>query len=317
MDIEAINKAAHFLKEGEVIAIPTETVYGLAANIYNEEAVRNIFNIKQRPATNPLIVHIGHLDQLNDLVSHIPDQAKLLMEKFWPGPLTLILNKKANISDLITAGLDTVGVRMPNHPTTLSLLTELDFPLAAPSANPFGSISPTKASHVEGYFKNDIPMVLDGGECKKGIESTIVGFEDDQAVVYRLGSISIEDVSEVIGEVMVKNHATKSPNAPGMIARHYAPNTNTILVDNVEEALQKHPGQRIGTLTFKDPIVNENVEVSLVLSKNGSLDEAMSNLYQSLHDLDQSSVDLIILEKMPNEGLGLSMNDRLKRASTK
>ena len=179
-----ISKAVALLNNEELVAIPTETVYGLAGNIYSEKTIKAIFETKQRPFFNPLIVHIPSIDHLEEIVACIPEKAKLLAESFWPGPMTLVLKKKSTIPNVITAGKDTVAVRIPNHPTTLELLNRLDFPLAAPSANPFNRISPTTAQHVEDYFKDKIKMVLDGGACKIGIESTIIGFENEEPVIY-------------------------------------------------------------------------------------------------------------------------------------
>ena len=193
-----ISKAVALLNQEKLVAIPTETVYGLAGNIFSEKAIDSIFKTKQRPLFNPLIVHIPSIDYLETIVARIPEKAKLLAEAFWPGPITLVLKKKEVIPDVITAGKDTVAVRIPNHPTTLELLKQLDFPLAAPSANPFNRISPTSAEHVESYFKNDIKMVLDGGTCTSGIESTIIGFENDEPIIYRLGALALEEIETVI-----------------------------------------------------------------------------------------------------------------------
>jgi len=171
-----ISKAIELLNKEDVVAIPTETVYGLAGNIYSEKAIRKIFEVKQRPLFNPLIVHISSIDQLEKVAREFPVKAQKLAEAFWPGSLTLILPKRSNIPEIVTGGKDTVGVRIPNHPVTLSLLKQISFPLAAPSANPFNRISPTSSDHVKAYFENTLPMVLEGGECKNGIESTIIGF---------------------------------------------------------------------------------------------------------------------------------------------
>ena len=186
-----IKKAIALLSADKLVAIPTETVYGLAGNIYSEKAIKSIFETKKRPFFNPLIVHIPSTDTLEDVVSYVPEKARLLAEAFWPGSMTLVLKKQATIPDIITAGKDTVAVRVPNHPLTLELLKQLPFPLAAPSANPFGSISPTKPEHVERYFKEAISQVLDGGACTNGIESTIIGFENDEPIIYRLGALAI------------------------------------------------------------------------------------------------------------------------------
>lgn len=309
-----ISKAVQLLNNEELVAIPTETVYGLAGNIFSEKAVKAIFKTKQRPFFNPLIVHIPSADTLDGIVRYVPEKAKLLAEAFWPGPLTLVLPKNNNIPELITAGKDTVAVRVPNHSTTLELLNRLDFPLAAPSANPFGSISPTTAEHVDGYFKNDIKMVLDGGACQRGIESTIIGFNGDEPVIYRLGSTSIEAIEAIVGPIQIMNKKDVAPDAPGMLDRHYAPSTQTILVDNLSEAIQKHQGKRIGVLSY---LKHEAYDIAfqMVLSENQNLEEAASNLYDTLHQLDKQHLDIIIAERFPDVGLGKSINDRLQRAT--
>ncbi|MUU79279.1 L-threonylcarbamoyladenylate synthase [Winogradskyella endarachnes] len=318
-----ISKAIQLLTEEHVVAIPTETVYGLAGNIYSEKAIKAIFETKKRPFFNPLIVHIPSIDTLSTIVEYIPEKAKLLAKAFWPGPITLVLKKKAIIPDLITGGKDTVAVRVPNHSTTLELLRKLDFPLAAPSANPFSSISPTTAQHVESYFKDTIKMVLDGGACTSGIESTIIGFENDEPIIYRLGSTAIEAIEAVVGKIEIKNSITESqkvetqetPDAPGMLARHYAPKTKTVLTENITETINLYTNQRIGILVFNSDFENPLIETQIILSKNGNLEEAASKLYDALHQLDTFDLDIIIAEKFPDYGLGKSINDRLLRAT--
>ncbi|MBC3756842.1 threonylcarbamoyl-AMP synthase [Hyunsoonleella sp. SJ7] len=318
-----ISKAVALLNEDLVVAIPTETVYGLAGNIYSEKAVKAIFETKKRPFYNPLIVHIPSTENLESIVSHVPEKARQLANAFWPGPLTLVLPKQEHIPDLITAGKDTVAVRVPNHPTTLQLLSQLPFPLAAPSANPFSSISPTTAQHVESYFQHKIKMVLDGGPCKNGIESTIIGFENDAPIIYRLGSIALEDIEAVVGNIPIKNKSetpegnkTKShPEAPGMLDKHYAPATMTILSNNISEDLKKYYGKRIGVITFQNSIENSRILHQILLSKTGNMAEATSKLYDALHQLDSLNLDIIIAEIFPDYGLGKSINDRLKRAA--
>ena len=311
-----IQKAVHLLINEELVAIPTETVYGLAGNIFSEKAIKSIFSTKKRPFFNPLIVHIPSIDSLENIVTHIPEKAKLLAAAFWPGSLTLVLKKSDKIPDLITAGKDTVAVRIPNHPVTLALLKQLPFPLAAPSANPFGSISPTKPTHVEGYFKNKIQMVLDGGSCANGIESTIIGFEDGAPIIYRLGALPLEDIESVVGKVAIKNKKEENPDAPGMLARHYAPKTSTFLVANVFSEVKKHSGKKIGVLVFKSSLHDKNI-TEIILSKEGSMQEAASKLYAAMHALDHKNLDVIIAEKFPAFGLGNSINDRLQRATFK
>lgn len=315
-----INTAVALLNTEALVAIPTETVYGLAGNIFSTKAIQAIFETKRRPHFNPLIVHIHSVEYLPKIVSYIPPKAKLLADAFWPGPITLVLKKKSIIPDIITAGKDTVAVRIPNHPLTLELLKKLDFPLAAPSANPFNRISPTTAKHVEDYFKKDIKMVLDGGACKSGIESTIIGFNDDKPVIYRLGSTPIEAIEAIVGNVEIKNSTSKdliknseTPSAPGMLARHYAPKTKTVLVDDVLEAIKDHPEKRIGILSFKTELKKGDFQITL--SKKGDLKEAASKLYNALHQLDAQDLDIIIAERFPNSDLGKSINDRLTRAT--
>ena len=311
-----IQKAVQLLTEDYLVAIPTETVYGLAGNIFSEKAIKSIFSTKQRPFFNPLIVHIPSVKYLNNLVTHVPEKAKLLAAAFWPGSMTLVLKKSKTIPDIITAGKDTVAVRVPNHPITLDLLKKLPFPLAAPSANPFGSISPTKPAHVENYFRNSIKMVLDGGSCANGIESTIIGFENEEPVIYRLGALPLEEIEAVVGKISIKNKKEEKPDAPGMLARHYAPKTSTFLVDDVAAEIEKNTGKKMGVLVFKSSLNNENI-TEIILSKNGSLQEAASRLYSAMHDLDSKNLDLIIAERFSEFGLGKSINDRLQRATFK
>lgn len=310
-------KAKEILEKEELVAIPTETVYGLAGNIYSEKAIQKIFETKKRPLFNPLIVHIASRNKLDQIASEIPEKAKQLADAFWPGSLTLVLKKKTNIPDSITAGKDTVAVRVPDHELTLQLLQLLDFPLAAPSANPFGSISPTTAEHVADYFPDNLEMVLQGGACENGIESTIIGFENNNAVLYRLGSIAVEEIEAVIGPIQIKNKKENAPDAPGMLSRHYAPMTPTILVNNVESELKKHPNKKVGLLVFQNTISNSQHVVTEILSKTGDLKEATANLYAAMHRLDKQNLDLIIAEKFPDTRLGTSINDRLERATKK
>ena len=310
-----IVKAKEILENGELVAIPTETVYGLAGNIYSEKAIAKIFDTKKRPLYNPLIVHIASYKKLEEIAAEIPEKAKKLAQVFWPGSLTLVLKKQPNIPNSITAGKDTVAVRIPNHTLTLALLQTLDFPLAAPSANPFGSISPTTASHVASYFHNDLKMVLDGGNCTNGIESTIIGFENDEPILYRLGALSIEEIEHVIGKVKIKNQKNSEPNAPGMLDKHYAPKTKIIVVDDINAELEKYNDLKIGLLLFQKLPLKSTDFVIEILSGNGNLKEATSNLYAAMHKLDKYNLDIIIAEKFPDNGLGKSINDRLIRAS--
>ena len=310
-----IQKAITILTNERLVAIPTETVYGLAGNIFSEKAVKKIFSTKKRPHFNPLIVHIASIDALKNIVSYVPKKAQILAETFWPGSLTLVLKKNSNIPDLITAGKNTVAVRVPNHPLTLELLKHLPFPLAAPSANPFNSISPTKPEHVSYYFDKELELILDGGPCKNGIESTIIGFEDDEPILYRLGALSLETIEKVIGKVHIKNNKEENPEAPGMLLKHYAPKTSTVLTSDIEKEIKKFEGKKIGVLSFNSCHKSNTIFHEIILSRVGNLEEAATNLYDDLHELDALQLDIIIAEKLPEIGLGVSVNDRLQRAA--
>jgi L-threonylcarbamoyladenylate synthase len=311
-----LRHAADLLKSGKLVAIPTETVYGLAANALNEQAVVNIFKVKNRPFFDPLIVHLHSIDQMDKYATEIPQIAYKLAEKFWPGPLTLVLNKRENIPDIVTAGLDNIGLRMPAHPVCIALLKMLPFPLAAPSANPFGYISPTSAKHVEDQLGEKIDYILDGGHCEIGLESTIVGFDDSgNPIVLRLGGISIEALELMVGEVSLRINQNSDPKAPGQLDAHYAPNTKLIICDNLYAEIPKHQGKNIGVLSLSK-VYTPLVYLSVTLSKSANMDEAARNLFKSLRLLDQLKADVILAERVPEYGLGRAINDRLKRAAT-
>ena len=318
MQPSTIHIAVTALQNNEIAAIPTETVYGLAGNAYSEVAVQKIFALKNRPHYNPLIVHIKSAGYLQQVAKNIPNVALQLADAFWPGPLTLVLEKQDHIPDVVTGGKNTVGVRVPNHPVALELLEQLDFPLAAPSANPFGSISPTSAKHVSDYFKNVLDIIIDGGSCDKGIESTIIGFENGQAILYRQGSTKEEEIEKITGPLQIRVHANnESVIAPGMLSKHYAPNTTTILTDDITSEIEIHAGKRIGILQLKPTALSKLVIATETLSESGDLEEAAKNLYAAMHRLDHQNLDLIIAQKMPAFGLGLAINDKLERAATK
>jgi len=309
-----IYKAKYELEKGELVGLPTETVYGLAANAFDEDAIKLIFKLKERPLFNPLIVHIKSIDYLSKIAVDIPDDAMKLANEFWPGPLTLVLKKRSTISDLVTANNSTVAVRIPDHPIALELLNQLDFPLAAPSANPFTAISPTSAEHVHDYFGNKLNVILDGGRCKKGIESTIVGFENEKPVIYRQGSLSIDVLRECIADIEIKESSPKIL-APGMLKKHYSPSKAMYLTNNVVSLSKSFKNKKIGLLLFDSPQYLENVLVQEILSEKSDLNDAASNLYDAMHRLDKSPADIIIAEMFPATGLGIVINDRLKRAS--
>lgn len=306
--------AGTYLRRGGLVAIPTETVYGLAANALNPDAVLSIFEVKNRPTFDPLIVHLHSSASVTDYVEDFPAQARQLAEAFWPGPLTLLLPKKPIIPDLVTSGLPNVAVRVPDHPLTINLLGNLEFPVAAPSANPFGYISPTTANHVDAQLGQKISYILDGGECRVGLESTIIGFPDGKATIVRLGGLRLEDIEEVIGRVETVLESNSNPIAPGMLKSHYAPRKPLFLLSR-EELLSRPPTPGVGRLYFQDTGDENQGPDDLVLSSRGDFREAAHHLFAYLRKLDASSVDEIWAERLPDLDLGRAINDRLRRAS--
>ena len=308
----SVEEARRILQEGKLVSIPTETVYGLAGNALDPEAVAQIFEAKDRPRFDPLIVHVPSFEKAKAFVKEIHPDAETLASRFWPGPLTFLLPKKEIIPDLVTAGLDRVGIRCPDHPLSRELLESLAFPLAAPSANPFGYVSPTTAQHVLDQLGQKISYILDGGPCRIGIESTILGWEDGKAVIYRLGGISAEQIESVIGSVRVNVSSSSQPQAPGQLQKHYAPDKRFFL-GKAGDLIKKHGLKNPGILSFKSTETPREHE--LVLSHNGDLHEAARNLFGMLRQLDGWDVDAVIAEEVPDYGLGRAINDRLRRAA--
>ncbi|RYU93507.1 L-threonylcarbamoyladenylate synthase [Emticicia agri] len=310
-----IAEAIGLLNEGHVIGIPTETVYGLAGNAINTDAVAKIFEVKNRPSFDPLIIHTNSIDRFSAYVSEIDERAFALAEKFMPGPLTLLLPRKDIIPDLVTSGLDKVAIRIPQHPLTLELLSQLDYPLAAPSANPFGYISPTSAAHVNNQLGDKIKYILDGGTCQVGIESTIVGFEAQEAIVYRKGGLSIEEIEGVIGKVKVIDHSSSNPQAPGMLKSHYAPKKQLLLLP--ENQSVRNDGKKIGYLGFQHYHQEIPQQNQLLLSPDGDFREAAKHLFAYMRQLDAMDVDIIYTDLLPEKDLGRAINDRIRRATVK
>ena len=307
-------RAKEILESGGLVAIPTETVYGLAANAFDAVAAAKIFEAKNRPSFDPLIVHTSSVDRLESFTKDIPDELRLLAERFWPGPLTLLLEKNSKSPDLVNSGLDRVAVRIPNHPLALRLLDSLDFPLAAPSANPFGYVSPTTAEHVYNQLGEKIPYILDGGHSNVGIESTIIGYENGKPTVYRLGGTAVEEIERVIGNVVVKPHSSSNPQAPGMLKSHYSPMKDVVLGD-IESLLKEYNPEEVAVLSWKEVYRQVPESRQFVLSAKGDLAEAASRLFQGLRYLDSQDVKLILTELLPETGLGRAINDRLRRSA--
>ncbi len=312
-----ICEAKRFLEQGDVIAVPTETVYGLAANANIESAVRKIFEIKNRPFTNPVILHFHNQAQMTPYINEIPKTLKALADAFWPGPFTLLLEKTEIVSNKITAVNARVAVRIPSNPTFLELLKTLDYPLAAPSANPYGKISPTSAQHVFDYFDTKIPFILDGGRCHTGIESTIVGLEQDKVVIYRYGTISPEQIKNIIGywPIVQNLSINKVPEASGMVLHHYAPDT-PCYVFKAQDHTDWNP--HYGYILFgKHAPTLEESENIVYLSNTQNENEAAARLYEIMHSFDQKKFAKIFIELLPDSGIGLAINDKILRASAK
>ncbi len=304
---ENIRRAAEIIKKGGLVAFPTETVYGLGASAFNPKAVARIFEVKRRPMTDPVIVHICEFKELEKLCSKIDERVKKLAKAFWPGPLTVVLPKSKNVPDIVTAGLDTVAVRMPSHWVARKLI-KLAGPIAAPSANMFSKVSPTRAEHVEEQLGDKIDLILDGGKCEVGVESTIIDLSEERPVILRPGGVSVEDIRRVIGDVDVKT-VSERPKAPGQMKKHYSPNTPLKIVYG---EIKPPKGLKAGLLAFKDPKPGfAKVEV---LSPSGDLREAAANLYDALHRLDKAGLDVIVVEAVPEKGLGRAIMDRLRKA---
>lgn len=305
--------AAAQLRAGKLVGIPTETVYGLAANAFDAEAVASIFEAKNRPAFDPLIVHLADFEQAAAHCTAIPDLAYRLAATFCPGPITFILPKNHRIPDLVSAGHPTVGIRIPNHPLTLQLLQQLDFPLAAPSANPFGYVSPTTAQHVVDQLGDKIAYIIDGGPCEIGLESTIIDLSTAAPKVLRLGGLALEQLEAAVGQKLALQTSSSNPKAPGMLLKHYAPNKKLLWADAAPQN-PTVPLDKTAWLRFSEPLPHLPLAQQFVLSASGDFKQAASRLFAVLRELDKSAFDLILVEKAPETGLGRAINDRLKRA---
>ena len=307
--------AVTLLGNGETLAIPTETVYGLAANALLEEAVLKIYEVKNRPQFNPLIIHVASFEDVKKWTRNIPKQAEILAKAFWPGAITLLLEKNDMIPDLVTAGHRKVAIRIPAHPLTLALLKQLDFPLAAPSANPSGYVSPTTAEHVKNGLDCKIPYILDGGACKVGLESTIIGWDElGEPVMYRAGGISKEAIEQVLGqEIMIMKSELDNPATPGMLKSHYATST-PLHAGGIDTLLTQFPNKKVILIKYKEYQHNYPTNLQYILTPHNDIYEAARNLFRILREADQQNADLILAEYAPAEGLGLAINDRIERA---
>lgn len=314
----SLAEAVHILNRGELIGLPTETVYGLAGNGLSVATIDKIFKTKNRPTTQPLILHVAGPDYIAGLVSDCPPLAETLMEHFWPGPLTLVLPKSMQVPDQVTAHQSTVALRMPSHPMALQLLAQLNFPLAAPSANPFTRISPTTAKQVADYFPDQLELVLDGGACQQGLESTIVYVDKKEVILLRRGTLLPEQIENVLNQKLIlPEDSEHTPRVPGSYKKHYAPGTRLEVIDSIQAVLSLSGSLKLGLLLHQNNSDLQDRFPCRVLSKDGNLQEIAGNFYQALQELDALGLDLIVTEAFEQKGLGLTLNDRLFRAAEK
>ncbi len=311
MDIEQIQAAARVINNGGLVAFPTETVYGLGANALNPIAVAKIFALKERPSFDPLIVHIASIGDLKTLTNEPTELVLKLAEKFWPGPLTIVLPKSSAVPDIVTSGLSSVGIRMPDNEIALSLIRTSNCPIAAPSANKFGNLSPVSASHVKKQLPN-VDFILDGGKAKIGIESTIVSVEGNICTLLRPGKITIDEIKNALpGLFVFDTHKSEKLIAPGLLKSHYSPNKPLYLYSNQSTQLPVNSGLILHSLKNEIP----QSERVIFTSKNNNLLEIAANLFSSLHAMeDDEQVKQIFIEPVLEEGLGIAIMDRIKKA---
>jgi L-threonylcarbamoyladenylate synthase len=313
-DRDAIRQAAQIIRSGGLVAFPTETVYGLGADAGNPQAVAKIFEVKARPRMDPVIIHVTDIAAAKRF-GKFPRSADPLMRQFWPGPLTLIVERRSSVPEIVTAGLETVAIRVPDHPAALALIAAAGCGIAAPSANPFGYVSPTEARHVAEQLGEAVDMILDGGPCTIGVESTILSLRGPIPCVLRAGGTTVEDLQSVLGRVEVYSGFTKRPQSPGQLIRHYATRLHLDIVDEASETLAQ--GEKVGLLCMMPPANIEKYAAVEILSYSGSLREAAAKLFGALRRLDSMPLDRIIARPVKEEGLGLAIMDRLRRCSTR
>lgn len=311
-DGAGIRRAADIIRGGGLVAWPTETVYGLGANALDAAAVARIFEAKGRPRFDPLITHLPDTAAVEALAGSLDPVAESLAARFWPGPLTLLVPRPDQVPALVTSGLDTLAVRVPDHPAGLALLREAGVPVAAPSANPFGRISPTRASHVVAGLGDLVDAVLDGGPTRWGVESTIVDTRGGRAEVLRLGAVTVEQLGEVVAAVTVRAGDPARPATPGALPSHYAPRTPLRLAGAADPP--PPDADRCAHLSVVGP-ARPGYRVARSLAPDGDLVTAAARLFDTLHELDAAGVDLILAVAAPDEGLGRAINDRLRRAA--
>lgn len=309
--------AAAVLRAGGLVVFPTETVYGLGADAFNLHAVTKIFAVKRRPSFDPLIVHVAHPKDIEQLATGLDERVWRLAERFWPGPLTLVLGKKVSVPDIVTAGLDTVAIRVPDHPVALELIRLAGTPVAAPSANPFGYVSPTTAAHALGQLGDSVDVILDGGPCRVGLESTIISLVSKPPRLLRPGGIPLEDLEAVLGPIGITADPTPRPLAPGQLVKHYATRTPLDILREPGEKPSVSPGEKVGLLAFRPPADTDPYAVVETLAPDGNLHTAAANLFAALRRLDALGLDRLVAEPCPERGIGLAIMDRLRRCAAK
>jgi L-threonylcarbamoyladenylate synthase len=312
---ESISAAAALLRQGGCVAFPTETVYGLGADATNPRAVARIFSIKQRPSFDPLIVHVAEVAALEEFATDVPPPARALASALWPGPLTIVLPKRDIIPDIVTAGLPSVALRVPDHPVALTLIRRADRPIAAPSANPFGYISPTRAEHVDAQLGDLVPVILDGGPCRVGLESTIVSFATGVATLLRPGAVTREAIEDIIGPLVVGDR-DDPVQAPGQLPSHYAPRVPLKLV-TAAAAVPSADRREAALLSIGACGDTAEFARVAVLSPTGDLEEAAANLFATMRELDATGISQIYAVAPPERGIGRAIADRLRRAATR
>lgn len=339
-DPAAIEAAADVIRRGGLVAFPTETVYGLGASALDPAAVARVFEVKGRPRFDPLIVHLARPGDLDRYAAPPDPRARALVERFWPGPLTLVLPRREEapgrpaIPDIVTAGLDTVALRMPDHPVALALLAAAGLPVAAPSANPFGYVSPTTAAHVVEQLGEGVDLILDGGSCRVGVESTVLALTEGRPRLLRPGGVPLESLEALLGPIDVVGPidvappaegaeagalpASAAPDSPGQLPSHYAPRTPLVLLagrDDPARLARRFPGERVGLLALTPPPDPERFAAVEALSTTGDLREAAQRLFGALRRLDALGLDRLLAEPCPERGLGRAILDRLRRAA--
>jgi len=333
---DKIRYAAEIIKQGGLVVFPTETVYGLGASVFNIDAVKNIFKAKGRPADNPLIVHIADIKDVQSLAKKPPKTAMPLMERFWPGPLTIVLKKKKSVSDIVTAGSDSVAVRMPDNKIALCLIREAGVPLVAPSANISGKPSPTRASDVLEDLNGRVDLIIDGGATKIGIESTVIDITNTPPTILRPGGVTMEDIESVIGKVglivfdiscqgisSLTAESSSHLKSPGLKYKHYAPNAEVVIVEGSTEDVQKKiralavgalkDNKKVGVISFRK---NARYKDCIVVFAGADANTVARRLFSILREMDKKKVDIIISESLIDKGIGLAVSDRLKRAAS-